>query len=72
MGEGSIFGRMEGVGNDGRETGQGDDIDGIVVEDGDDPERFLGSKIFEVDVRNHLARQIAFAFDPQDLSLEVD
>src|SRR5947209_8297079 len=61
--EGNFLRGAKRVGDDGGETGQRENIERVVVENGDDPPCFAGPQIFEVDVRNQLAGQITFAFD---------
>ena len=66
-----VFGSRKAKRHDGRQAGQRQDIDRVVMEDGHHAKGLLRAQVFEVDVRDHLAGQVAFALDAEDLVLEV-
>lgn len=57
--------------HDGRETPERQDVDRVVMQNRHQPLRFARAQIFEVDVRDQLARQVAFTLDAEDLPLEL-
>ena len=64
-------GRAERERHDGGQAGQRENIERVVVEDGDQPEGLLRAQEFEVAVGNHLAGQVALALHAQNAVLEV-
>lgn len=72
MGEASSGGVGEDLRNDGGEAGEGEDVVGVVVEDGDQAGGFLGAEVLEVDVGDEFAGEVAFPFDAEDLVFELD
>ncbi len=42
-----------------------------MVEDRDQPEGLFGAQVFEVEVRDQLARHVAMALDAEDLIFQI-
>src|SRR5687768_13435934 len=64
--------RVERLRHDRGETSQGQNIYGVVVKDRRQPEGFTPPEIFEIEIGNHFAGNIAFALETQNLALELD
>ncbi len=67
-----LVGRAESERHDGREAGQRENVDGIVVEDGDHLESLLAPQKIEVDVGDHFAGQIALALHAENTIFQID
>ena len=66
-----IGGVAEGFRDDSGEAGQRDDIEHVVVEHRQQAMRAARAQVFEEDVRNHLARDVAGTFHTQNLVLQI-
>ena len=53
------------------ETGQGQDVDGVVMEHRHQAKDFVRAHVFEIDIGNQFPRQVALPFHAQNLIFEL-
>src|SRR5882724_10008135 len=63
--------RMKSQWHDRGETSERQDVDRVVMENRHQTKNLVRAYVFEIEVRNQLARKIALPIDHQDLVLEI-